>query len=63
MVAVEENTMRIIHKVEYDPEANRCVGFVLPQTASVHPQIEAFQAVSLKTIEYIFQRASIAKYA
>ena len=36
---------------------------VLPQTTSGLPQIDAFQAVSFKAIEYMFQTASIAKYA
>ena len=36
---------------------------MLPQSTSGLPQIDAFQAVSFEAIEYMFQTASIAKYA
>ena len=63
IVAVAEDATRIINRVEYDPATNRCVGFVLPQTTNGLPQIDAFQAVSFEAIEYMFQTASVAKYA
>ena len=36
---------------------------MLPQTTSGLPQIDAFQAISFKAIEYMFQTVSITKYA
>ena len=63
VVAIAEDATRIIHKVEYDPATNRCVGFVLPSNEFGLPKIDAYQAISFKVIENMFTTASTAKYA
>ena len=63
IVAVAENATHILHKVEYDPTTNCCVGFVLPTDDLGLPKIDEHQAVSFEAIEKMFKTIPIAKYA
>lgn len=62
-VSIGEDATRIISRVEYDPQTNRCVGFVLPIGENGLPVFNSFLAVSFSAIETMFKSATIAKYA
>ena len=64
IISVGEDATRVISRVEYDCETDRCVGFVLPLNKCTGlPEIDSFLAVSFKAIEEMFSKNQIAKYA
>ena len=63
IISVGEDATRVIARVEYDSETDRCVGFVLPLTENSLPIIDSFTAVSFNAIEKMFSDNQIAKYA
>ena len=50
-------------RVEYDSEADRYIGFVLPLDQNGLPKGDSFLAVSFSAIEAMFQNNPIAKFA
>ena len=62
-VSIGEDTTRVVGRVEYDCATDRCVGFVLPLNSDGLPVIDAFVAVSFPTMENMFRKVSVAKYA
>lgn len=62
-VSIGEDATRVIGRVDYDPETDRCVGFVLPVNESGLPIIDSFQVMSFSAIESMFKNNSVAKYA
>lgn len=63
IISVGEDATRVISRVEYDCETDRCVGFVLPLNKYGLPEIDSFLAVSFKAIEQMFSKNQMAKYA
>ena len=64
IITVGEDATRVISRVEYDCETDRCVGFVLPLNNSTGlPKIDSFLSVSFKAIEEMFSKNQMAKYA
>ena len=63
IVTIGEDATRIISRVEYDNQTDRCVGFVLPIDENSLPIINSFVATSYEQIEHMFSNYSIAKYA
>ena len=63
IVSIGEDATRVIGRVEYDNETDRCVGFVLPLDGNSLPMVDSFLAVSFTTIENMFRQNSVAKYA
>ena len=63
IVSLSEDATRVVGKIEYDSETDRCVGFVLPLNENSLPIVDSFIAVSFSAIENMFQQQSIAKYA
>ena len=50
-IAISEDATRIICRIDYDVETDRCVGFVLPIGACGLPLVDSFLAVSFTAIE------------
>ena len=63
IVSIGEDATRVIGRVDYDLETNRCVGFVLPLDANGLPIVDAYLATSFTVIEAMFNSASVSKYA
>ena len=63
IVSIGEDATRVIGRVDYDSETNRCVGFVLPLDVNGLPVVDAYLATSFTAIEAMFNSASISKYA
>ena len=63
IVYTGEDATRVIGRVDYDSETNRCVGFVLPLDDHGLPLVDSFLATSFAAIEKSFSSATIAKYA
>ena len=63
IITIGEDATRIICRVEYDSETNRCVGFVLPLNKQGLPEIDSFLAVSFEAIEKMFSTSQMSKYA
>jgi len=61
VVSIGEDATRVIGRVDYDSETDRCVGFVLPVDGL--PISDSFLATLFSAIEKIFNSATIAKYA
>ena len=51
-----EDATRVVGKIEYDSETDRCVGFVLPLNENSLPIGDSFIAVSFSAIENMFQQ-------
>ena len=62
-VSIAEDVTRIVGRVEYDSETNRCVGFVLPLDENGLPKEDSFLATSFSGIESMFLNNTVAKYA
>ena len=62
-VSIGEDATRIVGRVEYDSETNRCVGFVLPLDENGLPKEDSFLATSFSGIESMFLNNAVAKYA
>ena len=63
IVSIGEDATRIIARVDYDSETDRCVGFVLPLNEKGLPIVDSYLATSFKAIESMFTKSAIAKYA
>ena len=63
IVAISEDATRIISRIDYDVETDKCVGFVLPVDASGLPISNSYLAVSFTAIEEMFNTATFAKFA
>ncbi len=63
VITVGEDATRVIARVQYDCETNRCVGFVLPLNELGLPRVDSFLALSFEGIEGMFSDNLIAKYA
>jgi len=63
IVSIGEDATRVIGRVDYDSETDRCVGFVLPVDDRGLPLVDSFLATSFSAIENMFGSATIAKYA
>ena len=60
---IGEDATRVISRVEYDSQTDRCVGFVLPLSENGLPLIDSFLAVSFDVIKNMFAKHATAKYA
>jgi len=63
VISIGEDATRVIARIDYDCETDRCVGFVLPVDSDGLPLVDSFLAVSYKAIEDMFLSATKAKYA
>ena len=63
IVSIGEDATRVIGRIDYDSETNRCVGFVLPLDGKGLPVVDAYLATSFTTIEAMFNNAPVSKYA
>jgi len=63
IIAIGEDATRVVCRVQYDPETNRMVGFVLPCNQEGFPLTDSFIAISFPQMEHCFTSADIAKYA
>jgi len=63
VVSIGEDATRVIGRVDYDSETDRCVGFVLPVDDFGLPLFDSFLATSFSAIDSMFKNESIAKYA
>ena len=63
IVSIGEDATRVIARIDYDNETDRCVGFVLPVDKNGLPITDSFLATSFDAIESMFAQATIAKYA
>ena len=62
-ISVGEDATRVVTRIDYDCETDRCVGFVLPLDSNGLPLVDSFLAVSYKGIEEMFHCTPKAKYA
>ena len=63
LISIGEDATRLVGRVDYDPETDRLVGFVLPLDQDSLPIIDSFVAVSFEAMENYFMTERIAKYA
>ena len=63
IVTIGEDATRVISRVEYDSETDRCVGFVLPVNQFGLADGDSFLAISFEAIERMFSAHEISKYA
>ena len=62
VISLGEDATRVVSRVEYDSETDRCVGFVLPSSKNGTLKADSFLAVSFEAIERMFSTATIANY-
>ena len=62
-ITIGEDATRVVARVEYDSETDRCVGLVLHLTNNGLPIVDSFKAISFNAIERMFLENEIAKYA
>lgn len=58
-----EDATKVIGRVDYDGETDKCVGFVLPSDENSLPMVDSFQAVSFTAVEKMFCENAVSKYA
>ena len=64
VVSIGEDATRLISRVEWDPESNRCCGFVLPINEKGLPEVDSFLALTFESsMERMFINNKISKYA
>lgn len=63
VISIGEDAMRVVGRVDYDGETDRCVGFLLPLNERSLPIIDSFIAVSFPVMENMFCKHPISKYA
>ena len=63
VIVIGEDATRLVARVDYNPETNRLVGFVLPEGEDSLPSIDAHVAISFQSIEDSFKSSKISKYA
>ena len=54
LVTIGEDATRVISRVEYDTQTDRCVGFVLPVNEQELPIVDLYLASSYEAIEGMF---------
>ena len=59
VIVIGEDATRLVARVDYDPETNRLVGFVLPEGKDSLPSTEAHVAISFQFIEDSFKSSKI----
>ena len=62
-VTIGEDATRLISRVEWDAETNRCCGFVLPVNEMELPVVDSFLALTFEGIERMFMDNKISNYA
>ena len=62
-ISIAEDATRVIGRVDYDGETDRCVGFVLPSDENGLPIVDSFIAVSFTAIEKMFRENTVSRYA
>ena len=63
-ISIGEDATRLISRIDYDAETDRCVGFVLPNDSKTGlPIVDAYKAVSFEAMQSMFTNATKAKYA
>ena len=60
VIVIGEDATRLVARVDYDPETNRLVGFVLPEGLTI---IDGHLAISFQSIEESFKNSETSKYA
>ena len=63
VICVSEDATRVVSRIEYDPNTDRLVGFVLPVDKDYIPMPNVFLATSFERIKEIFMTESKAMYA
>ena len=63
VVSIGEDATRLVRRIDYDPETNRLVGFVLLCNEQGLPICDSFLAISFERMEQIFQNNKPAPYA
>ena len=63
IIAIGEDATRVVCRVQYDPETNRMVEFVLSCNQEGLPLTDSFIAISFPQMEHCFASDDIAKYA
>ena len=63
VISIGEDATRVVGRVDYDSEIDRCVGFELPLNEHSLPIVDSFIAVSFPVMEKMFYNHTIAKYA
>lgn len=58
-MSISEDATRVIGRVDYDTETDRCVGFVLPVDQHGLPLIDSFTATSFSAIESMFKKCNL----
>ena len=53
VISIGEDATRVVGRVDYDGETDRCVGFVLPLNERSLPIIDSFIAVSFPVMETV----------
>ena len=62
-LSIGEDATRVISRVDYDSETDKCVRFVLPLNVNGLPLVDSFLAVSFNVMEDMFRSAAKAKHA
>ena len=63
LVSIGEDATWLVRRIDYDPNTNRLVGFVLPCDERGLPICDSFLAVSFECMEEYFQNNQPATYA
>ena len=63
VAALGEDAIRVINKIQYDPNTNKLVSFVLLCNESGLPLCDSFMATTFESIENYFCNESVANYA
>ena len=63
LVSTGEDAARLVRRIDYDPDTNRLVGFVLPCDERGLLICDSFLAVSFEYMEEYFQNNQPATYA
>ena len=59
-VSIGEDGTRLISRIDYDGETDRCVGFALPSDSETGlPSVDAYKVDSFEAIRSMFATASI----
>ena len=62
VVALGEDATCVIKKIQYDPNTNKLVGFVLPCDESGLPLCDSFMATTFESMENYFCNESVVNY-
>ena len=62
-LSIGKDATRVLSRVDYDSETDKCVRFVLPLNDNGLPLVDSFLAVSFNAMKDMFRSAAKAKYA